>query len=492
VIQHGQGLTALIFVAELILRIGLALRVVMRRLDIGATLSWLTVILSAPFVGAGLYLLVGESRLGRRRAQREAEIELEYGRYLDIHSQRGRAQDLALQHPIQRMARHAESIGGFPALGGNAFELFSDASAVLSSIVGEIDAAQRTVHMVFYIWGEGGQADDVAEALVRAAKRGLRCRLAVDAVGSQRFLRSARARQMREAGIEIATVLPVGLLRMLFVRADLRNHRKIVVIDGWIGYTGSMNLVDPRYFKQGSGRFGEWVDAMLRIEGPVVEQLNLLFLHDWEMETGFGLNMDDLPAFFEATGLVCPLDRGPAVAQLIASGPGLRRGVVHELLTSMVYAARDEVILTTPYFVPDPTLQAALVAAGHRGVRVRLIVPRVVDSRMVDLASRAYFDDLLAAGVEIHRFEGGLLHTKSVTVDGHDALFGTLNLDPRSFWLNFELMLLVHDDDVAHEIRRLQISYLDHCQPIEPTSWYQRPFHIRLTENVVQLFTPLL
>lgn len=491
-IQDGQGLATLILAAELILRVGLALRVIMRRLDIGATLSWLIVILSAPFIGAGLYLLVGESRLGRRRAAREAEIEREYRRYLQIHSQRGRAQDLALQHPIQRMARHAESIGGFPALGGNALGLLSDAEVVLRRLVDDIDAAQRTVHLVFYIWSEGGQADEVAESLVRASERGLRCRLAVDAVGSQRFLRSDRARQMREAGIEIAAVLPVGLLRLLFVRADLRNHRKIVVIDGSIGYTGSMNLVDPRHFKQGSGRFGEWVDAMLRIEGPVVEQLNLLFLHDWELETGFGLNMPDLPSFFEATGLVCPLDRGKAVAQLVASGPGLRRGVVHELLTSMVYAAREEVILTTPYFVPDLTLQAALVAAGHRGVHVRLIVPRVVDSRMVDLASRAYFDDLLAAGVEIHRFEGGLLHTKSITIDGHDALFGTLNLDPRSFWLNFELMLLVHDDEVAHEIRQLQLGYLERCQSIKLSEWSQRPFHIRLTENVVQLFTPLL
>ncbi len=489
---ESTPLTWAILALELLLRIVLAVRVLMRRLSTGVTLSWLLLILSTPFIGAGLYLLVGESRLGRRRAAREAEIEQAYQQYLRIHALRCESQQLRLPRSVDRLAAHAEALGGYPALGGNAIELIDDSLGLLERLAGEIDAAERSVHLLFYIWSPGGAADDVAESLMRAARRGIRCRVAVDAVGSARFLASEQALRLQEAGVALTPILPVGLLRLIFVRADHRNHRKIVVIDGRIGYTGSMNLADPRYFKQESGRFDPWVDSMLRLEGPAVEQLNLLFLHDWELETGFGLGLDDLPALFEAAGLVCPLDRGDAIAQLLPSGPGLGSGLVHELLVALIYSARDELLVTTPYFVPDSALQAALVAAAHRGVRVRILLPERIDSRMVALAGRASFDELMEAGAEIHRFSGGLLHTKAVTVDGRVALFGTANLDARSFWLNFELMMQILDPTTTRQIRKLQLDYLRRAPRIDPEAWRRRPFPVRLIEQVVQLFAPLL
>lgn len=484
--------TWIVFGAELALRLILGLRVLMRRLDTGVTLGWLLLILSTPFVGAGLYLLVGESRLGRRRAAREAEVESAYRQYLAIHALRSQSQQLTLPRAVDRLATHAEAIGGFPALGGNAFELLDDSLEVLRRLAEDIDAAEQSVHLLFYIWMPGGDADRVVEALIRAAGRGRRCRLALDAVGSRPFLASPQAARLREAGVTLVPILPVGLLRLLFVRADHRNHRKIAVIDGRLAYTGSMNLADPRYFKQDSGRFAPWVDAMLRLEGPVAEQLNLLFLHDWELETGFGLGLEELPALFEATGLVSPLDRGRSVAQLLPSGPGLRSGVVHELLLALIYAARDEILITTPYFAPDSSLTLALTSAAHRGVRLRILLPEQVDSRMVDLAGRAAFDELMEAGAEIHRFQGGLLHTKAITVDGRIALFGTANLDARSFWLNFELMLQILDTEVAGQIRALQLRYLKRAPRLDAETWYRRRFRTRLAEELAQLFSPLL
>lgn len=497
-------LTNVIVVAELLLRIGLSIRIITRRLTSGTTLSWLLVVLALPFGGAVLYLFVGESRLGRRRVEREASIQPSYDRYLAVHRSRVRGEAIDPQLIARSAFSLADSLTRLPVLGGNRIELLDHADRFLDRLLEDIDRAERSVHLAYYIWDVGGDADAVAESVMRAARRGVRCRVAVDAVGSGRFLKDPLCARMREAGVDVVAVLPVGLLRTLFVRADLRNHRKIAVIDGVLGYTGSMNLADPHVFKQNTKRrggkigdgtstgIGQWVDAMLRLQGPIVESLQILFLQDWEIENGLSLDSEDPLSFFNEMDLICPLPQGDAIAQLVPSGPGRRNGAAHSVLVSMVYGARHEVVLTTPYFVPDVTLQAALVAAAHRGVSVHLVVPKRVDSKLVDYASRAFLDELVEAGVNIHHYRDGLLHTKSITIDGGTALFGTLNLDPRSFWLNFELMLLIEDDDVAGEIRALQGRYMDRAEPLNVSEWMARPGWKRLIENIVQIFSPLL
>jgi cardiolipin synthase len=267
---------------------------------------------------------------------------------------------------------------------------------------------------------------------------------------------------------------------------DLRNHRKLVVIDGETAYIGSQNLVDPHLFKQSEG-VGEWIDAMARVRGPVVEAFAVAFAADWELETGEGVEK------IAAEGAVhtCAV-RGGACAQLVPSGPGLFAGVFHAVLLSAIYQAREELIFTTPYFVPDEPMRAAIVSAARRGVKVLVVVPQRVDSRLVAAASRSHFIDLLDAGVEIAQYRSGMLHTKAIVVDGRVGMIGTVNLDNRSFYLNFEVTLVVYDRAFALRLREQQLVYAARSERLDARAWRERPFLARLAENSTGLLAPLL
>ncbi|MBW2122910.1 MAG: PLDc N-terminal domain-containing protein, partial [Deltaproteobacteria bacterium] len=259
--------------AHAVVVIALSVRVVMMRRPVGVSLAWLILIFVLPFAGAGLYLLIGERRMGRRRAERAAALREEYEGWLRGLSRNTRVDwsDVGPRGaPVNRLA---EATLGIPAMAGNRLELIDGAEPILGSIVEDIGRARHTCHMEFYIWNEGGMADEVSRALIRAAQRGVTCRVLIDSVGSAAFLRSEGAKRLLENGVELVAALPVGLVRMVFVRLDLRIHRKIVVIDGEIAYTGSLNLVDPRFFKREAG-VGPWVDAMVRVEGPAVQALD--------------------------------------------------------------------------------------------------------------------------------------------------------------------------------------------------------------------------
>ncbi|UCH40002.1 MAG: cardiolipin synthase [Gammaproteobacteria bacterium] len=476
--------------ALLLLDIGIVvsimLRVIVKRRPPGVSLAWLILVILLPYVGAVLYLLVGERTLGRKRARRARQLLApleEWLAHISPASAVPREGEPIIWEKLQRFV--AGDIG-LPALGGNQMQLIEGASATLEAIIEEIDAAHETCDMEFYIWHLGGLADDVARALIRAQARGVRCRVLIDSVGSAAFLRSRLAREMRQGGVEIIEALPVGLLRSLFVRVDLRLHRKIVVVDGSIAFTGSLNLVDPRFFKQGNG-VGEWVDAMVRVTGPAVKLLELVFVWDWLLETG-----ETLESLIPVSGADLPEPTGIAVAQVLPSGPVYEGSGVYQVLLTAIYSARRELIMTTPYFVPDEPVLEALMAAARRGVEVTLIVPERVDSVLVRYASRAYNDDLLSAGVRILRFRGGLLHTKSVVVDGDTTLFGTVNLDIRSLRLNFEVTVIAYDAPFGHAVRELQMSYAAQSEPIDLQRWRRRRKSVRLLENMAQLMSPLL
>jgi cardiolipin synthase A/B len=471
---------------DVAVRIGLSIRVIMRRLPVGVSLAWLAVVLSFPFFGAFIYLLIGELRLGSRRAEWAVTIHEPYQKWLNELRTRmsveWETEDLA----AQQLSQLVERSGGVPALPGNCLELLPDWEIVFKRLIADIDAAQRTCHLEFYIWNNGGHADEVRAALIRAARRGVICRVLLDDVGSHDFLRSPAAGELRAAGVRLAAALPSGLLRMAFVRFDLRMHRKIVVIDGRLAYTGSLNLVDPRYFKQEEG-VGQWVDAMLRMEGPAVEPLAITFLEDWVLEAHESFES------VRESGDVHPMrPRATAPVQVIPSGPAQPEQTMERILLSAIYLARKELVLTTPYFVPDESLVKALLSAAQRGVAVTLIVPARVDSRLVRLASQAYLGDLVHAGARVLMFEGGLLHTKSVTIDRRLSLFGSLNLDPRSLHLNFEITLAVFDAEFTADLRQLQADYEVASRYFDAVMWKRRRMSQRLLENAARLAGPLL
>lgn len=476
----------LVLVCHAVVFLLLAARVLMRRRPAGVALAWLLVIALLPLIGPLWYLLVGERHLGWRRAARSEALLKTFESWLSQLPDSCNVAPETFGRSGLAVNRLAQGTIGLPALKGNRLAIYAEALEILANIVADIDRAVSTCHLEFYIWNPGGLADEVAEALLRAAGRGVRCRVLLDGVGSREFFASPWTDRLRNGGVDLVEALPASLLRAAVQRVDLRLHRKIVVIDGEVAYTGSLNLVDPRFFKKEAG-VGQWVDAMVRLEGPAVQVLNAIFIWDWEVETDERLG--ELIILSDVKPLT-PL--GPACVQVVPSGPGFTQGVIHELLVTASYAAQDELVITTPYFVPDDALLNALASAARRGVRVKVIVPREVDSWLVRHASRACFEELLLAGVKINHFTGGLLHTKSVLIDGELAFFGTVNLDMRSFWLNFEVSLLVYDENFGTRVRLLQKTYEQQSEALSLRQLRSRPLGAQLLDRIALLWGPLL
>lgn len=465
---------------------GVALRVIWVRRPAGSAFAWLLLVALVPYAGVVLYLLFGERPIGRERLRRAhafyaAFPELATSLWLpdtaDLH---------ALPPQLRGIARLARKAAGLPVLDGSTLALHAGAEEILRAIIADIEVAQESVDLAFYIWNVGGTADEVGAALERAAARGVQCRVLLDAIGSRPFLKGAWPARLRGAGVRLEVALAVGPLGFVFQRADLRMHRKIVVVDQRIAYTGSMNLVDPRFFKQDAG-VGEWVDAMVRVAGPAVAGLRAVFLFDWKLQTGEGYvpSSDAAYAARRAVG-------GASRVQVVPSGPGVEGAANLRILVDAIAIARERVVLTTPYFVPDASLALALQNAAMRGVEVTIILPAVNDSTLVTYASRAFFDELLAAGARVLKFDAGLLHTKSVTIDDGFALFGTVNLDMRSLHLNFELMLAVYDAGFNAQLLALQRGYERDARAIDAKAWHARPARERLLEGLASLVAPML
>ena len=376
--------------AHVLLVLVIAGRVIMRRPARGVALAWLFLAAMLPFVGGIAYLLIGERRIGRRRTRELQALRIGFREIAAAAIPAGfTAVNWSRHAPAARgLDRLGRSLAGSATVSGSRFQLFSDTQAILKALARDVDGAKTSVLMEFYIWNEGGTADEVLEALLRAAARGVRCRLLVDALGARPWWRGRQPQRLREAGVELREALPVGLLHTLIGRTDLRLHRKIIVVDGEVSWTGSMNLVDPRYFKADAG-VGEWVDAMVRLEGAVVVPLGAILIGDWLLETG-----EPMQDLIHSAGLHLVQPQGPADIQVIPSGPGESGDCLLQMLLGLINAAQNELVLTTPYLVPDDAMILALRGAAGRGVKVTLIIPEKVDSLLTRFASRSYYDDL--------------------------------------------------------------------------------------------------
>jgi cardiolipin synthase len=324
----------------------------------------------------------------------------------------------------------------------------------------------------------------VVEALKRAARRGVKCRAMADGLGSRSMIRSPHWQSMREARVHVAVALPIGnmLLRSLIGRVDLRNHRKIVVIDGRITYCGSQNCADPEF--RVKARFAPWVDAVIRFEGPIARQNQHLFASDWI--TYANENIDDL------LRQPIPAPQPGLPAQVIGTGPTARHSAMPEMFESLIYAARREVVISTPYYVPDESMQNALCASAYRGVDTTVIFPARNDSWIVAGASRSYYADLLDAGVKIHEYVGGLLHTKSLTLDGEVTLIGSANMDRRSFDLNYENNILFYDAELTAAVRERQRQYMARSTAVTREMVATWPVRQRIWNNILAMLGPIL
>ncbi len=479
-------LTLLLFSVQ----IGLILRALLRpHRDPAARMAWVLVIAVLPLFGMLAYLLFGEVNLGRRRIARMHATLARLPVLSETTGMAGAISGAAEAIPDARrpLFQLGASISGLDPVAGNQARLLPDSDATIVAMVDDIDNARDHVHLLFYIWLPDDNGSRIAAALRRAAARGVLCRVLVDDLGSRLLPRSPLWADMKAAGVRLVRALPIGnpLLRPMRGRIDLRNHRKIVVIDDRITYCGSQNCADPAF--RIKARFAPWVDLMLRLEGPIARQNQALFVADWMAQTD-----EDLGALLSAPLSPLPAAETALPAQVIGTGPTSRYAAMPEMFQTLMYAARHELVISTPYYVPNESMQAALCAAARRGCATHLILPARNDSPLVAAASRACYADLLAAGIRIHEYQGGLLHSKSLTLDSELALIGSANLDRRSFDLNYENNILFYDPALTAEIRARQASYMAAARPVTAEMVAAWPLRRRLWNNTVAILGPLL
>ena len=444
-------------------------------------LAWILLIILLPLVGALSYLLVG-APITRGKVRRHAEIRGRMPNRLRTAPEDLPNIEPELPRHYQQVFNLAEQLSDTDSMAGHELELIGTSPDFFKRLIEDIDHASSSIHLLTYIFLDDTDGRRVADALIDAAKRGVHCRVLIDSMGSRIFWKSTTCAAMREAGVHVAEALPTHLWAMFWSRLDIRNHRKVVVIDNHVGWIGSQNIASESFGLK--PRFAPWVDCMVRLRGPAVHDLQQLFLEDWHLDT------DELhEELLQASPDVIP---NGATAQIFGSGPNFRNEVLQMIFQASIGAAEDELIITTPYFVPDVATAAAIRSAALRGVHTRLVVPARNDSRIVALASRGHYATLLDAGVEIHEFNGGLLHAKTMTVDRQLFMVGSANLDRRSLELNFEISMLGWDNVFASQLRFLQIQYIEQSSGITSNMWAKRSVMRRLANNAAGLLSPLL
>ena len=480
-----------IVVVSTVLNIGI--RVVMLGVVPGnrrptTAMAWLLAIFFMPLLGLALFLMLGNFRLSHRRIKRQAEVNrrvLDATRHLDSDDSEYHAPEW-----VKSSVELNRNLGAFPILDGNSVEFITDYKESLQAMTKAVEGAQRYVHVQFYIVGDDPEyMSPFLDALDGAVARGVKVRLLFDHLGTLRVSGYGDLKRRLDAGgIEWRPMLPLAPVKKQWRRPDLRNHRKILVVDGEVAFTGSQNLIEPSYKRPGARRAGrEWVELMARVHGPLVTSLDVVFATDWSQETDENLLLD----MAEAPNPQ-PHAHGRTIGQIVPSGPGFEAENNLRLFNTLIYSATERLSITSPYFVPDDSLLYALTTAAQRGVDVELFVSETGDQFMVHHAQQSYYRALLKAGVKIYRYRSPMvLHSKCFTVDKEVAVFGSSNMDMRSFSLNLEVSVMLLGPEMVAEITHVQNMYRHNSVRLSLKEWESRPLWNRWVDNVARLSAAL-
>jgi cardiolipin synthase len=449
--------------------------IVMQRREPVATLAWLLSLSLLPIIGFGVYYFFGPQRLNKQRLKRMRSRAEAY-----TSDERRQLEERAADMPpqIAQLARLGRAACGLPVSTAHEVKFISGGSATFDAICADIAAVRDHVHLEYYIFEPDATGTRVRDLLVRKAREGVMVRVLADALGSKRLTRRFMA-PLIEAGGQFAFFHDTRIGRRLRPVTNYRTHRKIVVCDGRVGYTGGVNITDEEDERRHADAYH---DAHLRIEGPAVRWLQTTFVEDWTYAAG--------PITTPFARLVPPMTTGAVPVQIVTSGPDTLAETIHRMHVEAIQDATERVWLTTPYFVPGPAALMALTNAALRGVDVRLMVPRRSDSLIVSACARSYYDELMTAGVKIWEYKARMLHSKTLVVDDQCAMIGTANFDLRSFRLNFEVMAVVYGPTLALELSRQFEADLRQCAQVSPR---KKPrFPQRLGDSVARVCSPLL
>jgi cardiolipin synthase A/B len=447
-----------------------------------AAMAWLIFILIIPLAGFFVFLVLGRTNIGagRRARQREADRAI---RAATDHFPRSAVAGPAY---LPSIAALGHNLGSLPLQDGNHVELIPGYVAAIEAMTREVESAEQTVEVEFYISAWDDVTSPFFEALVAAHRRGVTVRLLFDHMGSRGIpgFKEFVAR-LDASGLDWHPMLPVQPLKGHWQRPDLRNHRKILIIDGRIAFTGSQNLIEPGYNKPKNHAAGrEWVELVLRVDGPAVTALRAVFASDWYSEANQSIQVGHEA---RATTTHPP---GPTTiaAQALPSGPGYDTENNLRVFTALIYSAQRRVSLTSPYFVPDEPLLYAVTTAARRGVEVELFVSEEGDQFMVYHAQCSYYEALLEAGVRIYLYPApAVLHSKHFSIDDDVAVIGSSNMDTRSFALNYEISLLLTGGDIVTRLRAVEDTYRGLCRELTLEEWRARSPVQKYLDNAMRL-----
>lgn len=492
--------TALV-VLDLAIRV-LAVIFVPRNRRPTAGMAWLLAIFLIPYFGVVAFLLIGSPKLPRKRR----EVQEKINSFMRALSNQELVAEAPTDNPawFNSLVKMNNAYGGLPLLAGNSGTLLDDYERTIAAMTEAVEGATDYVHVQFFILSVDDTTAGFFDALERAVARGVRVNVLLDhwASRSKRHYRATKAR-LDAMGAHWSLMLPLLPLKGKFQRPDLRNHRKILVIDGSVGYMGSLNMISRDYnVRKNIARGLKWKELVVELRGPGVAMLDAVFISDWYSETG-----EVVPGVVRRAELVGggpptgpgdqatagqPAEPGTMLVQVVPSGPGFERENNLRLFLGLIHAAQKRIVITSPYFVPDESLMYAITSAVARGVPVDLFVSEIGDQALVHHAQRSYYEELLRSGVGIHLYPAPyILHAKHFTVDDETALIGSSNMDMRSFGLNMEVSMLVRDAGFVAQMRAVEDEYRKVSRPLSLEEWMKQPLRSTVLDNLCRLTSAL-
>ncbi|TFC83459.1 cardiolipin synthase [Cryobacterium cheniae] len=482
--MFGIDISTIILVIALVVDFAIrvvAIIVVPRNRRPTSGMAWLLTIFFLPYIGALLFLMIGYRTLPKKRLEMQEEIN-----QFILDSTEG-IEQVRRDHPwplwLESVVELNRNLGSMPLVGGNKARLLGDYESTFAEMVTDIDRARNFVHVEFYIFSLDPTTAPLFDALENAVKRGVTVRVLMDHIQSMRKPGYRETlRRLTDSGVKWELLLPLQPLKGKWQRPDLRNHRKVLVIDGTVGYMGSQNVIDRSYNIPKNIRRGlKWKDLMTRVEGPIVSGLNAIFITDWYSETDDLLTRDIQPVQTDIVphSLDC---------QIVPSGPGFEGENNLRLFLALLYYAQERIIITSPYFVPDESIMYAITTATQRGLRVELFVSEIGDQALVYHAQRSYYEELLRAGVKIYLYKAPyVLHAKHFTIDDEVAVIGSSNMDMRSFSLNFEVSMMVRGRSFVQQLRVVEDGYREDSRELTLEEWMKQPLRSTVLDNLARL-----
>lgn len=474
----------LLFIVDFAVRVT-AIIIIPRNRRPTAGMAWLLAVFFIPYIGILLFLLIGNPKLPRKRMAKQRRMDAFIRANSDVPG--GRPHNEEWPDWFASVAQLNRNLTSMPMVDGNTATLLEDYNDTFAQMAAEVDKAEKFVHVEFYILSCDQTTVGFFDSLERAVARGVKVRVLMDHWASWRTRDYKHTiKRLTSMGAEWHLMLPVQPFKGKFQRPDLRNHRKILVIDGSVGFMGSLNVIDRSYNKKSNIKRGlKWQELVTRVEGPVVDALNLIFITDWYIESEELLEKEVrvLESIDDPTLLEC---------QVVPSGPGFEGENNLRLFLALLYGAQHRIVITSPYFVPDESMLYAITTAVDRGVPVDLFVSEIGDQALVWHAQRSYYEALLRAGVRIYMYKSPyILHSKHFTIDDDVAVIGSSNMDMRSFGLNMEVSMLVRGESFVRDMRAVEDHYRSVSKELTLDEWMKQPLRSTVLDGLARLTSAL-